>query len=432
MARQRAIAILVSIAAISAAATFLQATRAATPLNDLGSGLYLGTFQGGLYPNGSNDVPAAHAAEGVARGLAIQPRNFAGQPDANGKSVLVSIGMSNTTQEFCSRNQGVCQPFSFIGQAAAHAAVDHASLVIVDGAAGGKSAAFWDAPEDPDYDRVANEVLAPLGLSEQQVQAAWVKVANPGPTASLPAANSDAYRLVEQMGDIARALKVRYHNLQQVFFSSRIYAGYATTGLNPEPYAYESGLAVKWLIEAQIDQMNGGAADPRAGDLDYATGAAAWIAWGPYLWADGLNPRSDGLVWQPSDFGTDGTHPSASGREKVADMLMDFMLGSAFTQPWFLSRPPGDFNDDGAVDAADYAAWRAGLGTLYTPDHYSLWRSSFAAAAGGGAAAGLRPGGAVAEPASLALLAASTIVLCGFSRAVRNHPPAGPLTQAAI
>ena len=32
-----------------------------TPLNDLGTGLYLDQFQGRLYPKGSNDVPAVHA-----------------------------------------------------------------------------------------------------------------------------------------------------------------------------------------------------------------------------------------------------------------------------------------------------------------------------------------------------------------------------------
>jgi hypothetical protein len=417
MARQLCIVVLSAIGAITATFAGVQPARAATPLNDLGSSLYLNTFQGGLYPNGSNDVPAAHAAEGLLRSLAIQPRNLAGQPAADGKYVLVSIGMSNTTQEFCSRTQGVCQPWSFMGQAAAHPAVDHNSLVIVDGAAGGRPADDWDSPTDPDYDRIANQVLAPNGLSEQQVQAAWVKVANPGPTASLPAANSDAYRLVEQMGDIARALKVRYPHLEQVFFSSRIYAGYATTTLNPEPYAYESGFAVKWLIEAQINQMNGGGTDPRAGDLDYTSGAAPWIAWGPYLWADGLNPRSDGLIWEQIDFNSDGTHPSAPyGREKVANMLMDFMLNSAFTQPWFLSRPPGDYNNDGAVDAADYVAWRKGLGTAFTADHYTLWRAGVGLTAGSGALAS----SPVPEPNTLLLLALVALAATNRPSALRN------------
>lgn len=35
--------------------------------------------------------------------------------------------------------------------------------------------------------------------------------------------------------------------------SSRTYGGYATTELNPEPYAYQSGFSVKWLVQDQLE-----------------------------------------------------------------------------------------------------------------------------------------------------------------------------------
>jgi len=315
-----------------------------TPINDLGKNLYLDRFQGGLYPNGSNDVPTDHAIEGLVRVEAVQPLDGEGEAEPNGKYVLLSIGMSNTSQEFC------CGSWTFMGQAANHPDTDQTSLVIVNGAANGQSADTWDSPDEENYDRIRDERLAPLGLTEAQVQAVWVKVANPGPKASLPNNEADAYRLVVQMGDIARALTVRYPNLQVAFFSSRIYAGYSSTNLNPEPYAYESGFAVKWLVRAQIDQMAGGQVDPRTGDLDYNT-VAPWIAWGPYPWADGLIARSDGLIWECDDFASDGTHPSMSGEQKVGTMLLQFMLFSPYAAPWFRADggqipgiPPDGFN----------------------------------------------------------------------------------------
>ena len=93
-------------------------------------------------------------------------------------------------------------------------------------------------------------------------------------------------------------------------------------------------------IGAQIDQMDGLGIDPLAGSLDYDAGAP-WLAWGPYLWADGTNPRSDGLTWLASDLAADGTHPSATGRQKVSNLLMDFMLASPQTQSWFAVPEPG-------------------------------------------------------------------------------------------
>ncbi|MEV0807243.1 hypothetical protein [Micromonospora sp. NPDC050200] len=331
---RRSLAMLAAFVAVTVVGMPAAVAAGPLPINDLGSGTYLG-FQGGLYPAGRNTMPEAHRTAGVNRALRVRPVDTTGQPSADGRYVLLSIGMSNTTQEFCSAETGgQCAPYSLIGQAAADPQVNHDKLAIVDGAAGGQTAGTWDSPTDANYDRVRDTRLAPLGLTERQVQIAWVKVANANPSVSLPAANADAYQLVTQQGAVLRALKKRYPNLQQVFFSSRIYGGYATTSLNPEPYAYETGFGVKWVIQAQITQMAGGGTDPRAGNLDY-DGTAAWAAWGPYLWANGLQPRSDGLTWARSDFGSDGTHPATSGRQKVADMLLRFFKTSPHTACWF-------------------------------------------------------------------------------------------------
>lgn len=309
-------------------------------LTDLGAGTYLG-FEGGLYPGGDDAPPADHLAAGLERARRIQPLDREGRPDPQGKYVLLSIGMSNTTQEFCSREAvtTACNAWSFMGQAMADPAVERTHLAIVNGARGGQSAETWDGPSEANYDRVRDTILAPLGLSEAQVQVVWMKVAHPRPPVSLPAAAADARLLHARMGDILRALRQRYPNLQQVLASSRVYGGFATTALNPEPYAFESGLAVKWLVEEQIRQMRGelAPAESVAGDLRY-DGAAPWVGWGAYLWADDASsPRSDGLFWEPADFESDGTHPSRAGEEKVGRLLLDFFRTSPVTRCWFLA-----------------------------------------------------------------------------------------------
>jgi hypothetical protein len=168
------------------------------------------------------------------------------------------------------------------------------------------------------------------------VQVAWIKQATPGPTTSLPASNADAYTITAGLGTLVRTLRVRYPNLKIVFLSSRIFAGYAAAGtLNPEPFAYETGFAVKWLVEAQIRQESGAAPDARAGDLGATV--APWLAWGPYLWANGTAPRSDGLVWLSTDYQSDNTHPNTGARQKVGAMLLEFMKTSPHASCWFLA-----------------------------------------------------------------------------------------------
>jgi hypothetical protein len=301
----------------------------AKPLNDLGSGQYKG-LAGGLYENGSNTVPADHHADGLA--LAEQVKAI------RGKFVFLAVGMSNAAMEFR----------TFQNLASSDGRVNHSSMVVVRGAEGSMTACAWaSAKETPrehgckmprylpnQYDRIRDDLLKPAGLSEDQVEVVWMKNADPRPAVALPSQNAEAYDYERYIGDTARALRTRYPNLKLLFISSRIYAGYARVPLNPEPYAYEYGFSVKWAIQAQINQIRRGFVDPIAGNLDYKKGAAPWIVWGPYLWADGAAPRSDGLTWEESDFMADGTHPNAKGREKVAGLLMDFFLHSPYST-WF-------------------------------------------------------------------------------------------------
>ena len=315
------------------------------PLTDLGTGLYLGQFQGGLYPGGSNAMPPAHLAAGLAAAAQIVPRNLAGVPDAqNGKIVLLAVGMSNAAGEFCIPvGTTDCWPESFMGQAALDPAVNHATLVMINGARPQQDAKTWVDPRGANYDAVA-ALLAAQGLAEAQVQAVWLKEADINPPVTLPNENADARVLEGRLGSVARALKTRYPNLRQIFFSTRIYAGYTVTPLSPEPSAYEGGFGVKWLIESQIDQMATplNPIDPVAGDVDDTT-VAPWLGWGPYLWADGTTPRSDGLTWDCSEFlVNEGAHLQQFAIRKVGAMLLDFLKTSPVTQTWFPAVPASD------------------------------------------------------------------------------------------
>ncbi|MCA9240213.1 MAG: PEP-CTERM sorting domain-containing protein [Planctomycetales bacterium] len=60
---------------------------------------------------------------------------------------------------------------------------------------------------------------------------------------------------------------------------------------------------------------------------------------------------------------------------------------------------PGDFNDDGTVDAADYTVWRDGLGTEYVAADYDIWRNNYGATASAAAATNPTP-----EPSAIVMI----------------------------
>jgi hypothetical protein len=128
--------------------------------------------------------------------------------------------------------------------------------------------------------------------------------------------------------EILHMLKERFPNLKIAYLSSRSYGGYASTDLNPEPFAYETAFAVRWLIQAQIK------GEAR---LDYHAGQTPLLLWGPYLWADGEKGRkSDGLIYKREDYREDGTHPTDTGRQKIAELLVKFFTSDPTAQRWFV------------------------------------------------------------------------------------------------
>jgi len=326
-----------SVMAIGAPSRAAAQTTGLVPLGDLGSDLYKG-FEGGLYPGGSNEPPAAHQALALERAARIVPRDAAGNPDPDGFIVLIAVGMSNTTHEFA----------VFERSEDANPA-RNARVVLMDTALGGQTAAAISNPA-ASYWTVMQQRLAAMGLSAAQVQAAWVKEADAQPPDDFP---GHAQALRDELESIANNLHDKFPNLVLAYLSSRTYGGYAAPGtLNPEPQAYESGFAVKWLVE---DQING---DPGLND-GRAQGPvrAPLLMWGPYLWADGTTPRSDGLTWLPGDFENDHTHPSPAGEAKVAGLLSAFFSTEPTAAPWWPARPDAsivaiDARDDASVYAA--------------------------------------------------------------------------------
>lgn len=268
-----------------------------TPLNELGTGTYLGA-QGGLYPGGENLMPAAHRDDGMQLAAQIQRLDAAGNPSPTGQIGVLTLGMSNANQVFSKLGElmnGLWAP----------------GVVFVNGAQGSMDAALWANSDHVAWTNAQNSITA-AGLTAAQIQVVlnFHAVAHiQTPAQAWPVTPGDLQTFQES---IAAHILSKFPNTKLTFWGTREYGGYATSLNNPEPYAYQSAFAVKWMLEKQIHGL-GLNHHPARGPV-----AAPWMAWGPYLWADGLKPRLDGLLWEPRDFQSDGVHPNSRGRVKEA------------------------------------------------------------------------------------------------------------------
>lgn len=267
------------------------------PLSDMGNRRYRG-YRGGLYPGGVNRPPPKYLKKGLVAARQVRP--------INGKIVLLSIGMSNASAEF-SAFKRVSDRDTQVNQ----------NLVVVDGAQDGFDATNINAR--PAYWDNVDGRLDAAGVSPAQVQVVWLKEAIAGEHRRFP---KDAKALQASLRKIINTMRFRYPRLRLVYLSSRTYGGYAITGWNPEPAAYDGGFAVRGVIQ---DRISGKLKGP-------------WVGWGPYLWTDGIVGRSDELAWNCDDVEADGAHPSKSGVQKVVNLLTTFFRTDPTARRWYLPR----------------------------------------------------------------------------------------------
>ena len=303
----RALACLVLCAAAAAAQG-----AAPQPLDDLGAGLYQGE-QGGLYPRGLNMLTGAYRIEGLTRAQRVVPLDALGHHAPEwGRIGVVLLGSTDTSVVAEQLRQlAAADP----ERSAAVVTANGAVAASIRSLASGRDRTWTLLPQ----------LLRAAGLAPAQVQVAWLDATSALVDQPFP---ENARLLQEDLAAIVARARQELPSLRLVFVSSGAYGGYA--GARAGRDAYEAAFAVKGLIEERLAASSGGASP------------APWIAWGPYLWAAGAQPRSDGLTWQPSHFLVNGRQLSTAGAGQSARKLLEFLHLSAQARSWYLEDPgPG-------------------------------------------------------------------------------------------
>jgi hypothetical protein len=287
-----------------------------TPLTEMGDSTYQG-FEGGLYPGGTNTIPEGHQALGLELASHIGPLDQNGEPAADGKIGLAGVGVSTTGDIWKAFMPLVAQDDEVNSQ-----------IVLVDGRVSGHPIPTWLQPTDFPWGHLLAQTSA-AGLTPAQVQVAWVMLPDrPGNPPPFPEPEL-TYR--EHLQIVLRLLKEHFPNMLIAYVSSHHYAGYGTGNITEPVDGYDHGFGVKWTIESQILGQGDINPDPAKGTM-----SAPWIAWGPYMWADGVIPRADGLTFECSDYARDGVHPSDEGALELATMLLQFFTSEPTATPWFV------------------------------------------------------------------------------------------------
>ena len=227
---------------------------------------------------------------------------------------VVCIGMSNARQE--------CDYFVSDFMPTVSTEINQ-QVKVVDCAVGGNAIERW---VDPANDRklwdkcIDSKLGAQAGITADQVRVIYHKAANmfTGPTPGedipyppYPDPESDYFNFYDNLGLFAARVKTFFPNLQAVYTTSRSYGGYSSKATRGEPLSYEEGHALNtWLQD-----------NPEV--------EGVWYGWGPYIWAPDCGTgdvNGSDVCYVREDYQSDGVHPGAGAKEKIAGMLHGRLL----------------------------------------------------------------------------------------------------------
>ncbi len=285
------------------------------PLNDLGTGTYMG-YMGGLYPNGANEPSGQYAADLFDVSSSIVPLDKSGNPSNTGKIVFISLGASVGGHMMKAlipktQNNPLTNPNLF--------------LINCNQGAGFASLNSIMNPTDGYWDRVNNTIINKT--SYKQVQVIYLET-DDSTNAKWPAKPTNVKNDIDSA---LRVFKKKFPNIKVVYVLGRTRTFGNMKYWNREPNPYYFGWGCKWAIEEQINGVPGTAyKGPNA--------VAPMLAWGFYEWANSEPRKTDGFSWNSYQT-VDGLHASTEGQVYTYNAFSEkFLLTDRYASTLFIGK----------------------------------------------------------------------------------------------
>ena len=292
-------------------------TAKSIPLDDLGTGTYLG-YIGGLYPGGVNAPSGDYAADLFQISSTVVSIDTFGRFSANGKIAFLSVGASiggKNMKALIVKTKGNL--------------ITNPKLLLMNGNEGGiyASLASIANPADPYWLHVST-VLKNNKSSFRQVQIIYLETDLGIVTNKFPDRPNAVKNSIEASAQI---IKQKFPNAKVLYLlgRTRTFNGKYNNGAawNVEPCPYYFGWACKWAIEDQINSVPGT-------EYKGSNVVAPIMTWGFYQWADSLPRKTDDFYWRSTET-KDGLHSNDAGEDTLATRFQNFLLSDINSKQWY-------------------------------------------------------------------------------------------------